>query len=628
MDLLKQLNDGVKYIEQHLQEEVDLDRAAQIACMPRDSFLRFFSYMTGMTVAQYLRRRKLTLAAADLQQNSARVLDIALKYGYDSADAFTRAFTRQHGVTPSAVRQNGAVLKLYPPISFAMTVSGGRETRLHTTRLESVPLRDFLEQQSLSGEKPVKTLWENRFGRIHGENIRKTCNYSIRKENTDTTWYGYWRDGAYTLVSADHNTLPYPDKSAEMPFFPGGQYAVLGTESPNGNAQLRETALKNWLPASDHVLREGATLEICWHWTNWEQTKEIHYSEVWLPIKERAQRRESKKAPLISVLIPVYQTEEYLARCIESVLAQTYPNLEIVLVDDGSTDGSGNVAAGYTDRLNVRYYREEHRGVSHARQKLLERARGEYLFFLDSDDYLDPKTLEILYDLLEKHHADLAQCKMQNVWQTLHQTVDYSAGKTEVYRNENNDLLTRICCNSGMLRCMLTGKLYRRETLNGIQFPVGKIHETDFTHHHIIANCKTVVCTSLCLYNYFYNPNSLTKKGFTYERYDALDAAADRYYFVKDRGLDFAADMVCLWYAWLCVRMYCFTYYEIGENDKNLGWLKESFHRACKYLLTTEYFDRNMRKALIVWMDNPLQGDFPWYWDMARNLYFKHFGHE
>lgn len=108
--------------------------------------------------------------------------------------------------------------------------------------------------------------------------------------------------------------------------------------------------------------------------------------------------------PLISVLIPVYEVEEYLDRCVQSVLAQTYENFEVVMVDDGSKDRSAEIASRYAEEYeNIRLVRSEHAGVSHARNLLLENAKGEYVFFLDSDDFIDPETLQMLYDLAVKY---------------------------------------------------------------------------------------------------------------------------------------------------------------------------------------------------------------------------------
>ena len=121
MDMLKRLNAAVEYIEENLCAEIDLDAAAGFACVSTDSFVRFFSYMTGMTLTEYIRRRRLTLAAGDLRNSRTPIVEIAVKYGYDSAAAFSRAFAKQHGITPSAYRRDGGSLKVYSPASFILS---------------------------------------------------------------------------------------------------------------------------------------------------------------------------------------------------------------------------------------------------------------------------------------------------------------------------------------------------------------------------------------------------------------------------------------------------------------------------------------------------------------------------
>lgn len=122
MDILKCLNAAITYVEANLCNEIDLDKLAQIACVTKDSFIRFFSYMTGMTLHEYIRCRRLTLAAYDLQANTSKVIDVAVKYGWDSADAFAKAFTRQHGITPTQARNPHQPLKIYLPASFYIMI--------------------------------------------------------------------------------------------------------------------------------------------------------------------------------------------------------------------------------------------------------------------------------------------------------------------------------------------------------------------------------------------------------------------------------------------------------------------------------------------------------------------------
>ena len=117
MDVIKQFNNAIAYTENNLCGEIDTKEVAEIAICPYDKFKRFFSYMTNMSVSEYIRKRRLTLAAYELLKGQEKIIDLAVKYGYSSADSFTRAFAKQHGILPTKVSED-TQLNVYPPVSF------------------------------------------------------------------------------------------------------------------------------------------------------------------------------------------------------------------------------------------------------------------------------------------------------------------------------------------------------------------------------------------------------------------------------------------------------------------------------------------------------------------------------
>ena len=127
MEWLNRLKAVIVYLEEHLEDEIDLTRMAQIACCSPFHFQRMFSYLAEVPLGEYIRRRKMTRAAADLQNESERIIDIAFKYGYESPTAFNRAFQSIHGIAPSEARKSGSVLKAYLPISFKIMIKGEAE---------------------------------------------------------------------------------------------------------------------------------------------------------------------------------------------------------------------------------------------------------------------------------------------------------------------------------------------------------------------------------------------------------------------------------------------------------------------------------------------------------------------
>lgn len=127
MEWVERLNQSMGYIEEHLTDEIDYEQLGRIACCSAYHFQRMFTYMAGVTLAEYIRRRKMSLAAVDLQGGNAKIIDVAEKYGYHSPTAFNRAFQSIHGIAPSAVRKEGVSVKTFPPVSFKISVKGAVE---------------------------------------------------------------------------------------------------------------------------------------------------------------------------------------------------------------------------------------------------------------------------------------------------------------------------------------------------------------------------------------------------------------------------------------------------------------------------------------------------------------------
>lgn len=233
--------------------------------------------------------------------------------------------------------------------------------------------------------------------------------------------------------------------------------------------------------------------------------------------------------PLISVIIPVYRVEAYLDRCVESVVRQTDTNLEIILVDDGSPDRSGEICDDWAKKdARIRVIHKENGGLSDARNAGLAIAAGEYIGFVDSDDRLDPRFFEILLDRLETTESDICSC---HAFAFSEDTVPIpeNIGKTTVYHGE------------GALQALIDGritqtvwnKLYRRSVLQGIHFPVGKQHEDEFWSYPVIARAKRVAEVDFAGYHYFQRPDSIMGSRYSLRNLDGLEAKAQRQQFLQ-----------------------------------------------------------------------------------------------
>lgn len=232
-----------------------------------------------------------------------------------------------------------------------------------------------------------------------------------------------------------------------------------------------------------------------------------------------AETQNRETLPLITIIVPVYQVKEYIGECVESLLAQNYTNLEILLVNDGSTDGSGELCDEYARRDNrIRVLHQENQGAAGARNTGLDHAEGEYVAFVDSDDEVSSNYIEELYKLIGKYRADIAACAFEkNKVEKVQRK-----GKTV-----NDSSVMEVCMSSEQMLRQWHGKykdwettpcnkLYHRSILEGdggsdrIRFPMGRRHEDVLISHLIIANANRIVLTTQKLYMYRTRPGSCT----------------------------------------------------------------------------------------------------------------------
>ncbi|AJY76866.1 AraC family transcriptional regulator [Paenibacillus beijingensis] len=163
MDWLKRMNGALEYIEDNLAGEIDFNTAARIACCSVYHFQRMFSFMTDIPLSEYIRRRRLTLAAFELQQSEIKVIDLGLKYGYESPEAFTRAFQKMHGVTPTLSRQKGISLKSYPRLSFHITIRGAEEMNYKIIEKEAFTVfgvEELFTMENGENLKGIPQMWQ------------------------------------------------------------------------------------------------------------------------------------------------------------------------------------------------------------------------------------------------------------------------------------------------------------------------------------------------------------------------------------------------------------------------------------------------------------------------------------
>lgn len=244
---------------------------------------------------------------------------------------------------------------------------------------------------------------------------------------------------------------------------------------------------------------------------------------------------------LISVIVPVYNVEQYLEKCVNSIINQTYKNLEIILVDDGATDSSGNMCDELARSDNrIKVYHKENGGLSDARNYGVERATGDYIGFVDSDDYIDSEMYEKLYEAIKKENVDVAECSLKVIY----------PGKIELFTDEKyykvlgkTEYLEEYLTIKKIFGSVWT-KLIKSDVAKKLVFPKGKLYEDTYYAYDLIEKVDRYVIMNNPYYNYLMRENSITNAKFnprildlieivekfhktTYENYPGLKEAAD-----------------------------------------------------------------------------------------------------
>jgi glycosyltransferase involved in cell wall biosynthesis len=210
------------------------------------------------------------------------------------------------------------------------------------------------------------------------------------------------------------------------------------------------------------------------------------------------------ESPVISIIVPVYNVEQYVERCIESILVQTFQNFELILIDDGSTDGSGEICDAYSLKdTRIIVIHKINGGQSSARNEGLEIARGGYVGFVDADDYLAPGMFKTLYDLVVKYNADISECGFISVFQDREIVCDYGSG---IEFGEGDYLLGKFL-GSDIFYGVWT-KLYKKELFSEIRFPEGRIYEDTWMTLYFCLQPLKYVRTQKPLY--FYDQRSMS----------------------------------------------------------------------------------------------------------------------
>jgi glycosyltransferase involved in cell wall biosynthesis len=241
--------------------------------------------------------------------------------------------------------------------------------------------------------------------------------------------------------------------------------------------------------------------------------------------------------PLVSIIVPVYNIAAYVEVCIKSLVAQTYPNIEIILVDDGSTDDSGPLCDQATINGIVRVIHKTNGGLSDARNTGIRASRGDYLAFVDGDDYVHPDFVNTLMEALLENDADISVAnhfvKYTNETRLFDPNTSYLNVLSNVQAMRELFLIGKSCS------VYAWNKIYKKQLFlnNHIEFPVGKIHEDTFTTYRLFLQATRIVTTGKPLYYYVQRGSSIMGTGYTPKNMLIVDAADDMERYIRDQQI-------------------------------------------------------------------------------------------
>ena len=233
---------------------------------------------------------------------------------------------------------------------------------------------------------------------------------------------------------------------------------------------------------------------------------------------------------LISIIIPVYKVEKYLEKCIESVLKQTYTNLQVILVDDGSPDNCGKICDEYAKKdSRIEIIHKVNGGLSDARNVGIAKAKGKYIGFVDSDDYIKEDMYEILINLIKEYDADVSICNLYDVIEGK----EYIRNKENGIKEYNRiDILKEVLLDKN-IQSYAWNKLYKKELFNEIKYPIGKKYEDIGTTFYIFEKCNKVVVTSEPEYYYLKRADSLVNNVTESTVLDYTEIIIQRYLYTQ-----------------------------------------------------------------------------------------------
>ena len=285
MEWVESISKGIEYIETHITEDLKAEDIAREVCISSFYFQKGFSMLCGFTVAEYIRQRRLTLAASELVSTDNRIIDIAMKYGYDSPDSFTKAFTRFHGSTPTAGRRNGGRIKSFAPLKINVSLKGGYTMDYKIVEKDAFTvLASARKFKYESCKEEIPKFWQEHYESGKGQVVCGMYGINI-DESMGCDEFEY-------LIADDYNPSDDIPEGFITRVIPKHTWAVFSCKGPMPNAMqdINQKIFSEWLPnCKDYEIAEGYNIEKYTDMKDYPKgtQDENYYSELWIPVKKK-----------------------------------------------------------------------------------------------------------------------------------------------------------------------------------------------------------------------------------------------------------------------------------------------------------------------------------------------------
>ncbi|MGM9950956.1 MAG: GyrI-like domain-containing protein [Lysinibacillus sp.] len=286
MEGLQRMLDSIEYIESNLASHLVIEDIADVACMSKFHFQRMFGMLTGYTVSEYIRNRRITVAAQELVNSKARVIDVAMKYGYESPESFTKAFRKIHGISPSSAKRNSQSLKAYPRLSFQIQLKGDVEMDYRIVEKEAFQVvGKSIRTTTIEGEnsRKIAAFWnevnQNGFARELAKNCGSLGLIGVCMD------FDKQQEHLNYLIGAEKHAEPIPSDWEERQI-PEATWAVFPVRGamPDAIQKAWGRIFSEWFPATGYEHAGGPEMEV--YLSDADPSAEDYYSEIWIPVKK------------------------------------------------------------------------------------------------------------------------------------------------------------------------------------------------------------------------------------------------------------------------------------------------------------------------------------------------------